>query len=370
MTVPLVDLLAQFDSIREEISDAMDAVLATQRFILGPEVDALEEELAAYLGVSHAIGVASGTDALLLPLKALDAPSGSDVLVPSFTFFASAGAVWNAGLTPVFCDVDPGTFNITPESLEAAWTDNTVAVVVVHLFGQMADMQGIRRLADSRGAFVLEDAAQSVGARSILGAAGSLGDAGALSFFPTKNLGCFGDGGLVTTNDEAFADRIRRLRVHGGLKMYHHEMVGTNSRLDALQAAVLRVKLRHLDAWTARRQTNADLYGELLEDLSGVRSPEVVEGNVHVYNQYTIRTPDRDALRDHLTQAGIETGVYYPVPLHLQECFRELGYAEGQLPVSERLCREVLSLPVFPELKDEDLRRVADCIHSFRSEVR
>ena len=368
MTIPLVNLLAQYDSIRDEISDAIDSVLATQRFILGPEVDALEAEIASYLGVSHAIGVASGTDALLLPLKALDAASGSDVLVPSFTFFASAGAVWNAGLTPVFCDVDPETFNVTPESLEAAWTDKTVAVVVVHLFGQMADMEGIRHLADSRGAFVLEDAAQSVGARSVLGAAGSVGDAGALSFFPTKNLGCFGDGGLVTTNDDAFADRVRQLRVHGGVKMYHHEVVGTNSRLDALQASVLRVKLRHLDRWTAGRRTHADRYGELLRDTAGIGLPVVEERNFHVYNQYTIRAAERDALREHLTKAGIGTGVYYPVPLHLQECFRELGYAEGQLPVSERLCREVVSLPVFPELEDEDLIRVAECIHSFGSD--
>ena len=365
MSIPLIDLSEQYDSLRPQLEEAFNTVLRSQRFILGPEVEALEAEVADYLGVKHAIGVASGTDALLLPLRALEAEAGSEVIVPAFTFFATAGAVWNAGLRPVFCDVDPDTFNMTRESVEAAWTDRTVAVVPVHLFGQMADMSSIRELGASRGAFVLEDAAQAIGANSPAGRAGAAGDAGAFSFFPTKNLGGFGDGGLVSTDDDAHAGLVRKLRVHGGVKMYHHEMVGTNSRLDAIQAAVLRVKLRHLDGWTAARQRNARRYVELLGSTSGVRLPAVAEGNFHVYNQFTILTDRRDELREHLTREGIGTGVYYPVPLHLQKCFGELGFGEGDLPVSERLCQEVLSLPVFPELSEDALCRVADAIRSF-----
>ena len=241
MNVPLLDLAPQYHALKADLDAAVLRVVESQRFVLGAEVEALEAELAAYLGVKHAIGCASGTDALLLPLKALDAEPGSDVIVPSFTFFATAGAVWNAGFRPVFCDVDPETFNVTAATLDAAWTEKTVAVIPVHLFGQMAPMAEIRAWAAKKGVFVLEDAAQAIGAKSADGMAGAVGDAGALSFFPTKNLGGFGDGGLVTTDDDALADKVAKLRVHGGRQMYHHEMVGTNSRLDALQAAVLRV---------------------------------------------------------------------------------------------------------------------------------
>ncbi len=364
-SVPLLDLVAQYRSLKADLDAAVLGVVESQRFVLGPEVEALEAELAAYLGVKHAVGCASGTDALLLTLRALDAEDGSDVIVPGFTFFATAGAVWNAGLRPVFCDVDPHTFNVTAESLEAAWTERTVAVVPVHLFGQMAPMAEIRTVAALRGAFVLEDAAQAIGAKSSAGVAGAAGDAGAFSFFPTKNLGGFGDGGLVTTDDEALAERIAKLRVHGGRQMYHHEMVGTNSRLDALQAAVLRVKLRHLDAWTAARRENACRYEGMLSDVEEVRPPTVGEGNVHVYNQYTIRAERRDALRAFLTERGIGSGVYYPVPLHLQQCFASLGYGPGDLPVTESLCGEVLSLPIFPELGEDQVARVADAIRAF-----
>ena len=367
MNVPFMDLTSQYESIREEVSAAVDTVIGSQHFILGPEVGALEAEMASYTGAGHAVGVASGTDALLLPLKALAAEPDSDVIVPSFTFFATAGAVWNAGFRPVFCDVDPDSFNLTAEALEAVWTDRTVAVVPVHLFGQMADMSPILELAKSRGAFVLEDAAQAIGAKSEVGAAGTVGDAGAFSFFPTKNLGGFGDGGLITTNDEALGERLRKLRVHGGVKMYHHEMVGTNSRLDALQAAVLRVKLRHLDEWTSARQGNASQYRDLLGATIDVRLPVVAPGSVHVYNQFTIRAQRRDALRDHLKQEGIASGVYYPVPLHLQECFRTLGYRAGDFPITETLCNEVLSLPVFPELGESRVARVAEAVRSFYS---
>lgn len=351
--------------MKAELDSAVLRVVASQGFILGPEVEALERELAAYLGVKHAIGCASGTDALLLPLKALGAEPGSHVLIPSFTFFATAGAVWNAGFRPVFCDVEPDTFNVSAATLEAAWTPKTVAVIPVHLFGQMAPMAEIRALAADRGAFVLEDTAQAIGARSPEGMAGTVGDAGAYSFFPTKNLGGFGDGGLVTTNDDAHADKVAKLRVHGGRRMYHHEMVGTNSRLDALQAAVLRVKLRHLDAWAAARQGNAAQYDRMLADVDGVRTPRVAEGNVHVYNQYTLRAERRDQLKAHLTEQGIGSGIYYPVPLHLQECFAELGGRPGDFPVTESLCQEVLSLPIFPELGEERLTRVAEAVRAF-----
>ena len=368
MTIPLMDLSKQYESIKSEIEPVVLATLRSQRFILGPEVDALANEIANYLGVKHAVGVASGTDALLLPLKAICAARGSDVIVPAFTFFASAGAVWNAGLRPVFCDVDPRTFNVTRESIEAVWTEKTVAVVAVHLFGQMADMEPVRDLARERGAFVLEDAAQAIGADSPVGRAGAVGNAGALSFFPTKNLGGLGDGGMVVTNDTAHADLVRKHRVHGGVKMYHHSVVGTNSRLDALQASVLRVKLRFLDQWTAARQRNALRYDELLADVSELVIPLRREGNVHVYNQYTVLTDRRDALRDHLTRRGIGNAVYYPVPLHLQECFAELGGRRGDLAVSERLCEQVLSLPIYPELADEDIVRVAEVIAEFFSD--
>ena len=365
MTVPFFDLTAQYRSIRSGLNDAVRRVVESQRFILGPEVEAFESELAAYLGVGHAVACASGTDALLLPLKALGAEPGSDVVVPAFTFFATAGAVWNAGLRPVFCDVDPDTFNVTAATLEAAWTDRTVAIVPVHLFGQMAPMAEIQALARAKGAFVLEDAAQAIGARSAAGAAGTAGDAAAFSFFPTKNLGGFGDGGLMTTGDDALAGRLAKLRVHGGRRMYHHEMVGTNSRLDALQAAVLRVKLGHLDAWAAARDRNARRYVELLEDVANVRLPVAAPGNVHVWNQFTIRAERRDALRAHLEGPGIGTAVYYPEPLHLQPCFAKLGYRAGDLPVAEALCGEVLSLPIFPELGEERLARVAEAIRAF-----
>jgi dTDP-4-amino-4,6-dideoxygalactose transaminase len=365
MKVPLIDLTEQYESIAHEILSAMQAVVESQRFVLGPEVEGLENEIATYLGVECAVGVASGTDALLLPLKALDAEPGSDVVVPSFTFFATAGAVWNAGFRPVFCDVDPVTYNLTAETVEAVWTDRTVAVVPVHLFGQMAPMSEIIALAESRGAFVLEDCAQAIGARSPSGLAGTVGDAGAFSFFPTKNLGGFGDGGLVSTKDVTLADRVAKLRVHGGEQMYRHEEVGTNSRLDALQAAVLRVKLRHLNGWSARRGENARRYEELMGDIEEITLPKVLDGYHHVYNQFTIRALDRDDLRAHLAAEGISSGIYYPVPLHVQECFRALGGRDGDLPVAEALCAEVLSLPIFPELGEERLDRVAETIRAF-----
>jgi dTDP-4-amino-4,6-dideoxygalactose transaminase len=365
LKVPLLDLTEQYAHISEDIDRALRDVLTSQRFILGPEVEALEHEVASLLQAEHAIGCASGTDALLLPLLALGAPADAEVVVPAFTFFATAGAVWNAGLTPAFCDVDPATFNVTCTDVQGAWTERTVAVIPVDLFGQMAPMTDVAGFAGARGAFVLEDAAQAIGARARGIPVGALANACALSFFPTKNLGGFGDGGMITTSDAALAERLRKLRVHGGVQMYHHEMVGTNSRLDALQAAVLRAKLPHLLQWTEARRRNAALYDELLADVPEVVTPAVLPGNLHVYNQYTLRAPRRDDLRAFLDAKGVGTGIYYPVPLHLQECFRPLGYARGDFPVSERLSDEVLALPCYPELGEARLRFVAGAIRDF-----
>jgi dTDP-4-amino-4,6-dideoxygalactose transaminase len=373
MSVPLLDLRPQYDGIKAELNSAVARVIESQHFILGPEVDALEDEMAEFLGVRHAIGCASGTDALLLSLKALNPVAGDEAILPAFTFFATAGAAWNAGFRPVFCDIDPVTFNVTPETVEEVWSDRTRVVIAVHLFGQMAPMSELKRFVSDRGCVLLEDAAQSIGAQQVAGAgpggrsvmAGAAGDAGAFSFFPTKNLGGFGDGGLVSTSDADLAARVRKLRVHGGKQMYRHEMVGTNSRLDAIQAAVLRAKLPYLEGWTGARRVNASRYHEALDGLEGIRLPETMEGNVHVYNQYTIRADKRDELQSHLRDREIGAGVYYPIPLHLQECFSELGGRKGQLPEVERACSEVLSLPIFPELGEKRQAEVSGAITDF-----
>lgn len=373
MAVPFIDLSAQLDRIRNEVDAAIRRVVASQRFILGPEVDALEEALAKRVGAGHAVGCGSGTDALLLALRAFGPGDGNEVIVPAFTFFATAGAVWDAGFRPVFCDIDPVTFNITRETVEAAWSGRTRGVIPVHLFGQMAPMGEILELARERGAFVVEDAAQAIDASQRVrgdparrrARAGSLGDAGAFSFYPTKNLGAFGDGGLVATSDGALARRLRRLRVHGSTRMYRHETVGTNSRLDALQAAVLRTKLRHLASWTRMRRENAARYRRLLAGVGKIVLPAETDHNVHVYHQYTIRAGRRDELKAHLARRQITTAVYYPVPLHLQPCFSGLGGRRGQFPVAERASSEVLSLPVFPELGQERQEEVCRAIREF-----
>lgn len=369
MAVPLIDLEAQYASIRDEIDAAIAEVVRSQRFVLGPVVERFEAEIAALLGVRHAIGCASGTDALLLALRALDLEPGDEVIVPAFTFFATAGAVWNAGLRPVFADIDPETFNLTASTASAVLTPRTRAVIAVHLFGQMADMTSLREFAGRHGLALIEDAAQAIGARQRIGGqwrhAGTVGTAGCFSFFPTKNLGAFGDAGMVTTDDDVLAERIRKLRVHGGRQMYHHELVGTNSRLDALQAAVLSAKLPHLARWTERRRANAAAYAERLAGVPGIRVPVVRPGNEHVFNQYTLRVDRRDELKAHLDRQGIGNAIYYPVPLHLQPCFAPLGYGPGDFPVSERAAREVLSIPVYPELTAAQLDEVAGRIAEF-----
>lgn len=372
MNVPLLDLTLQYRQISADVEAAIRGVVEEQRFVLGPVVERFEREIEAYLGVEHAIGCASGTDAILLAVRALDVAPGDEVVTSPFTFFATAGAVHNAGGRPVFADIDPDTFNLSPEAAEAAFTERTRVVMPVHLFGQMADMTAFRALGDRRGVKVLEDAAQAIGARQRLVdgtwlTTGTLGDACAFSFFPTKNLGAFGDAGMMVTNDAAVAERLRKLRVHGGRQMYHHEEVGFNSRLDALQAAVLSVKLPHLAGWSAARRANAAVYDEALAGLDAVVTPPVRPENETIVNQYTIRVRDgqRDALQKHLAANGVGSSVYYPLPLHQQECFAYLGYREGQFPEAERAAREVLSLPVFPELTPGQLHHAAEQVRAF-----
>ncbi len=374
--VPLLDLRAQYGPLREEIEAAVHEVMESQAFVLGETVERFEQELARQVGAEFAIGCASGTDALILSLAALDVSVGDEVLTSPFSFFASASCAYRVGARPVFADIDPETFNLDPESVQAALTERTRAMLPVHLFGQCAPMDELLDIAEGAGIAVVEDAAQALGATydsESLGAtrhAGTLGTFGCYSFFPTKNLGGFGDGGMVVTSDRALADRVRLLRVHGGQQMYHHRWVGWNSRLDALQAAVLRIKLPHLEQWCARRAENGDRYDRWLTDSglvesTRVRLPRRSDRASHIFNQYTLRVERRDDLREHLRRRGIGHSVYYPVPLHLQECFRELGYTEGDFPRSERACREVVALPVYPELTTEQQERVVSAIVDF-----
>jgi dTDP-4-amino-4,6-dideoxygalactose transaminase len=369
VNVPLLDLVAQYRSIREEVLPALLRVVERQQFILGEEVVALERAIAALSGTRFGIGCASGTDALLLPLRTLEFRSGDEVIAPSFTFFATAGAIHNAGGTPVFVDIDPATFNLDPAAVAAAITPRTRAIVVVHLFGQMADMEGILALAERHGLVVIEDAAQAIGARRQVGGswrrAGELGTVGAFSFFPTKNLGGWGDGGMMVTKDEALAERLRRLRTHGGAKQYHHEEVGFNSRLDAVQAAVLLAKLPHLEGWSAARRERAARYTAAFAGMTGVCPPKTDPANEHIFHQYTVRAERRDALAAHLMANGIGSAVYYPLALHLQPCFAQLGYRPGSLPVTEAATSAVLSLPIYPELNDAQQDAVIAAVKTF-----
>jgi len=364
--VPLLDLRAQYESMRDDIDEAIRRVVESQHFILGPEVEALEREIADYCGTTHAVGVSSGTDALLVALMALGVGPGDEVITTPFTFFATAGTVARLGARTVFVDIEPDTFNIDAARIEAALSPRTKAIIPVHLFGRVADMDTVMRLAGSAGVAVIEDAAQAIGAYDAAGRrAGAIGDIGAFSFFPSKNLGAFGDAGMVTTSDESLARLMRQLRVHGMEPKYFHSMVGGNFRLDALQAAVLRVKLRHLDTWHDGRRRNAARYRELFAQagIEQVTLPQDVPG--HIYNQFVIRAPQRDALRDHLSARAIGTEIYYPLPLHMQACFAGLGYQEGDFPHAERAAREVLALPIYPELEDAALQRVVASIADF-----
>ena len=358
MNVKLLDLQAQYLPLRQEIRRAIDEVCDAQALILGPHVERFERELAAYCGTRHAIGVSSGTDALLCALMALGVGPGDEVICPSFTFFATAGSVARLGATPVFADIDAATFNVDPADVARKVTGRTKAIMPVHLFGQVARMEPINAVAREHGIPVVEDAAQAIGAKRNGKRACSLGFAGCLSFYPTKNLGAFGDAGAICTSDDAFAEKCRKLRVHGSGHTYHHEMIGGMFRLAAVQAAVLSVKLKYLEGWHEARRKNAALYDQLLRG-GKVVTPRIEEGNWSVYNQYVVRVPDRDRVKQRLADKGVGSGVYYPLPLHLQDCFAYLGVREGTLPETERACREVLALPVYPELPEEHVRYVA-----------
>ncbi|MBV8130023.1 MAG: DegT/DnrJ/EryC1/StrS family aminotransferase [Planctomycetaceae bacterium] len=373
VSVPALNLKAQYQSIRDEIEPVVRGILESQMFVLGPEVTRLEAEVANYCGAASGIGCASGSDALLLPLLAIDIGPGDEVITTPYTFFATAGSIWRTGAKPVFVDIEPDTFNIDPVRIEAAITPRTKAIIPVHLFGQVAEMGPIQEIARRHGLTVLEDAAQAIGSAYHGTRAGTLGDVAAFSFYPSKNLGGFGDGGMVTTNHPQLARRITRLRVHGMEPKYHHHEVGFNSRLDAFQAAVLRVKLRHLDAWTSLRRDVADRYRNLfashgLEEMVGL--PIERQGNFHVYNQFVIRVPAflRDSLRDYLTARKIGSEIYYPIPLHLQVCFASLGYKPGDFPHSEAAARETIALPIYPELTDAEQRYVVGSIRQFIDE--
>jgi dTDP-4-amino-4,6-dideoxygalactose transaminase len=357
--------------LRDELRAALERVLDSQQFILGEDVRLLESELARYTGAGYAVGCGSGSDALLLALLALDVGAGAEVVTTPFTFFATAGAVVRAGARPVFVDIEPRTYNIDPARVEGVMTERTRALLPVHLYGQLAEMDEMLSVAGRRGVRVVEDAAQAIGARDGKGrSAGSMGDVGCFSFYPTKNLGAAGEAGLVTTNEANLAERLRRLRVHGGATEYHHDEVGFNSRLDTFQAAVLRVKLPHLDAWSDARRERAAVYTRLIDDAGlkeFVTPPHVRDGARHIFHQYVVRVPAarRDALLEHLKANGVGTKVYYPVPLHLQPCFADLGYKEGDFPESERAARETLALPMFPELTPAQQEYVVETLRRF-----
>jgi dTDP-4-amino-4,6-dideoxygalactose transaminase len=364
MRVPILDLKAQYRTIRDEVTDAISEVCESQVFALGPAVAEFEKNVAAYCNSKHAIGVSSGTDALLVSLMALGIKPGDEVITTPFSFFATAGCIVRVGARPVFADVDPDSYNIDPAGIEEKITEKTHAVIPVHLFGQLAGMEAITEIAERHNLAVIEDAAQAIGASRNGTLAGNFGDCGCFSFYPTKNLGGFGDGGLVTTNSDSLADDIRTLRDHGQKPRYFYKVIGGNFRLDGIQGAVLNVKLKYLDDWNEKRRQNAALYDNLFAG-SPVRTPEIDSGNVSIYHQYTITASGRDELQKYLADNDIGSAVFYPKPLHLQDCFKELGYKQGDMPVTERLCKEVLSLPVYPELSRQEIEYVAGKVLKF-----
>ena len=368
MKVPLLDLQAQYRPLRDDILEAMTRVADSQRFIMGPEIDALEGELAALLGIEHAVSVSSGTDALLLALMTLDIKAGDEVITPTYSFFATAGAVARLGARPVLVDIDPATYNIDPAAIERALTPRTRAIMPVHLFGLSADLDPIIDLAQRAGVPVIEDAAQAIGSRYKTRAVGGIGALGCFSFFPSKNLGAFGDAGLLTTNDAKLAKRARLLRTHGMEPKYYHHLVGANFRMDALQAAVLRVKAPHLARWTEGRRANAARYRKMFNEAGLDREiglPAAPADRLHIYNQFVIRSQQRDALKRHLDEAGIGNEIYYPVPFHLQPCFAYLGHKTGDFPHAERAANESLAVPVYGELNADQQKHVVDTIGEF-----
>ncbi|MEP0862345.1 MAG: DegT/DnrJ/EryC1/StrS family aminotransferase [Ignavibacterium sp.] len=388
MRVPLLDLKPQYQSLKKELDEAIIRVAESQYFIMGPELSEMEKEFQNYLNVKHAWGVSSGTDALLLALMALDIKPGDEVIVPTYSFFATAGVVSRLFATPVFVENDPVTFNIDPKDFERKITSKTKAVIPVHLFGQSAEMDEIMKIANAHNLYVIEDAAQAIGTQYKDGRfVGTIGHIGCFSFFPSKNLGGYGDGGLIVTNDDKLSEIIRIKRVHGGEPKYYHKVIGGNFRLDAIQAAVLRVKLPHLQSWSEKRQQNAKRYNQLFIEAGLAEEPgktkfdsknrvllpkAVYENsgvrNYHIYNQYKIRVEKRDALREFMTKHEIGTEIYYPVPFHLQECFADLGYKKGDFPISEFSANTSIALPIYPELTDDQLQYVVSTIKKFFDE--
>ena len=371
MNVPLLDLQAQYVSLRDDLQRAVERVMSSQRFVLGDEVRGLENSIADYCETKHAIGCASGSDALLLALMALDVKAGDEVITTPFSFFATAACITRLGARPVFVDIDPRTYNIDVSQVADAVTSRTKAIMPVHLYGQCAAMDPLLDVSKRRGVPIVEDAAQAIGAADNGRPAGSMGLIGCFSFYPTKNLGGAGDGGMLTTNDDAVAARLRRLRAHGGANEYEHDEVGINSRLDELQAAVLRIKFPSLDRWSNERAQKAAVYTKLLNEAElsfSLTPPHVREDGRHIFHQYVIRVPgNRDALMEHLKSRGVGTKVYYPIPLHLQACFNYLGYKEGQFPESESAAKETLALPVYPELNEAQQVYVVESIKSFQN---
>ena len=365
MNIPLLDLRAQYTSIKADVDAAIAEVMQSQHFILGPKVEQCEKTIAAYSACSHAVGVSSGSDALLACLMAENIGPGDEVITTPYTFFATVGAIARVGATPVFVDIDPETYNIDAPQISSKITNRTRAIIPVHLYGQMADMETVMEVADAYGLVVIEDAAQAIGAEHKGRRAGSIGHYGCFSFFPSKNLGAAGDGGMVVTNDADRAERLRRIRAHGSKPKYYHKLIGGNFRLDALQAAVVSAKLPHLDDWTAARQRNARKYNELFAAVGLPIRPPAVVVERHIFNQYVIRVSERDQLQAFLKQKGVGTEVYYPVPLHRQECFAYLGHAAGAFPESEQAAEQTLALPVYPELTDSQARYVVDCVCEF-----
>ncbi len=367
MKVPLLDLKRQYQDVKGEIDAAIAEVVESQVFKLGPKVAAFEESVATYSGTKRAVGVASGTDALILALMAAGVGRDDEVVTTPYSFFATAGAIVRVGAKPVFVDIDPSTYNIDPSKIEPALTERTKVIMPVHLYGQCADMDAINEIASTRGIQVIEDAAQAIGAAYRGRRAGSLGDFGCFSFFPSKNLGGYGDGGMIATDSSKAADLLVSLREHGQTQMYHHWTVGTNSRLDALQAAVLAVKLRHLEVWSDGRAGNAAYYEERFEGTPVV-APHCEDWNRHIYNQYIVRVPRRDELLKHLREVGIGCAIYYPLPLHMQRCVESLGHAEGDFPDAERASRETISIPIFSYLTEEEREHVATTVLAFVGE--
>lgn len=365
MRVPLLDLHAQYEPILPQIKQAIEEVVSTHHYIMGPQVKAFEDKMAKYLGIKHAIGCASGTDALVLALKALGIGADSEVITTPFTFFATASSIWRNNAKPVFVDIDPMTFNLNPALIEKAITPKTKAIMPVHLFGQPCNMDAIMEIAKKHNLYVIEDNAQGIGAKWDGLNACSIGDIGTLSFFPSKNLGAMGDAGMCMTNDDELAAKLRQLRVHGENPKYFHQWVGFNSRLDTIQAAILSVKLDSLQAWSEARRANADYYNQHLSNLSQIKLPYIHPKAWSIYNQFTLIVENREALMKHLTEKEIGCAVYYPLPLHLQECFADLGGKKGDCPVSEELADKVLSIPIFSELTRTQQDYVIDTIRAF-----